>query len=102
MDLFHRTTPENVESILAFGLLARRSNFWKSAGGCIYLSSMPDTGFGEELLVISGVPKQDKITQVSSWEFLYWGDIPPELILRQEETGAGLYPCNRYGVWGRR
>lgn len=80
---------DNIPNILDKGLLSRFSNFWVAAGGCIYLSNKPDTGFGEMLLHIAGVPMADKLNQISEWEFVYWGDIPPDFISLQKGKRYG-------------
>lgn len=76
--LWHRTSPDNVDSILREGLLRRHSNHWRGAGGCIYLSTTPDTGFGEALLRVDAAGLT--VADLSGWEYVCWDDIPPERI----------------------
>lgn len=75
--LYHRTAKENIESILKNGLLCSKSQGWKGKG-CIYLSTMPDNGFGKELLSIDAIGLQ--LADLSDWEYVCWDDIPPERI----------------------
>lgn len=80
MNLYHRTCLENKESILDKGLLTSFSNFWKDSGGCVYLSNIENTGFGEVVFEVLRIPDINKLTQISEWEMVYYGDIPSQMI----------------------
>lgn len=75
---YHRTDPENVESILKYGLLASKAGRGRETFKCIYLSTMPETCFGEVLFEVDirGV----ELNPLSEWQLVSWNDIPPERI----------------------
>jgi len=73
--LYHRTSAEFIKNILKEGLKCSMSFFWKGRGGCIYLSTMADTSFGEALLQINGTGLS--LTGLSDWERVCWEDISP-------------------------
>lgn len=76
MPLYHRTSADRVASILREGLKRDRSTTWRGAGGCIYLSTMPNTNFGEVLFEVDA--KGLELADLSDWEYVSWRDIPPE------------------------
>lgn len=74
MILYHATGPENVESILCEGL---RPN----GMGIVYLSPMPMTCFGSEVLEVeTGNLRLTAFDDCKDWEVLCWGHVPPENI----------------------
>lgn len=80
MIFYHRTDASNIKGILKYGLLCSHSNFWKGSGGCVYLSNISETFFGDILFEIRNLPDKEKLTRVSSWEFIYWDNIPHYMV----------------------
>ena len=73
--LYHRTSKENVESILKNGLLRNKAKSLK----CIYLSKCKDTSFGDVLFEVTlNSNKYPKCYRLSDWEHIVFHDISPE------------------------
>jgi len=74
MKLYHRTSTDNLESIMEKGLIPNRI-------GIVYLSPVTDAGFGEALLEVeTGDNRLTAFDKCKEWEVLCWGPIPPENI----------------------
>lgn len=74
MKLYHQTEKKNITNIFQKGLIPNKM-------GIIYLSPLPDLGFGEVTLDVE--TKNNKLTafeDCSGWEVLCWGPIPAENI----------------------
>ena len=76
MKLYHRTSKENLESILKNGLIPNKT-------GIVYLSPIINAGFGEILLKVeTGNNKLTAFDDCKKWEVLCWGKIPPANVNR--------------------
>ena len=74
MKLYHQTCRRNLRGILRKGLIPNMF-------GIVYLSPLPDLGFGEITLgVETANNKLTAFEDCSDWEVLCWGRIPPENI----------------------
>jgi hypothetical protein len=78
LKLYHATSKQNKNSILAQGILRKFSTLWKNAGGAIYLAKTPEEAFefGEVVFEVEIDPKVP-CGELSDWEYCYWADIPP-------------------------
>ena len=76
MKLYHQTKKENIQSIIANGLIPNRL-------GIVYLSPRGNLNFGDITLEVeTGKNKLTAFEDCKEWEVLCWGRIPPENIIK--------------------
>jgi hypothetical protein len=93
-NIFYHTCPnKDVESILKYGLLRRKSSLWKKSGGAIYLTRKVcwlDKNKDYTVLKVT-LPKEfilnceiwhinDYLLKNKEWQFVCWRDIPSRYI----------------------